>query len=194
MKKFLYSLSTAAVIATLLLSSCKKTEDVKPKDQGTGAGDEEAITRITLTFASASGDVATASFTDPDDSGPKLPTITGLTLKKGMIYNGTIKIYDDTKTPIKFVNEEIQEESNAHRFHYVYSPAAASTTTMPVDITDKDLKNLPLGLTYTAKVGSATGTGKLRVTLRHFDGITKTNNIADGEADFDLDFDVVIVD
>lgn len=193
MKKLLYSLSIAAVIATLVLSSCKKTEDVKPKDQGTGAGDEEAITRIMLTFTSSSGDVATASFIDPDDSGPKLPTITGLTLKKGMIYNGTIKIYDDTKTPVKFVNEEIQEESNAHRFHYVYSPTTAATT-IAVDITDKDLKNQPLGLTYTASVGNVAGTGKLRVTLRHFDGITKTNNITEGEADFDLDFDVTIVD
>jgi len=103
-----------------------------------------------------------------------------------------MSIYDDTKTPIKFVNEEVKEESNAHRFHYVYSPSTISGTTMAIAITDVDKNNQPLGLTYSATVGSVTGMGKLRVTLRHFDGITKTNNIAEGEADFDLDFNVTV--
>ncbi len=192
MKKLIYTISTAAIMATLVLSSCTKDE-VKPKDQGTGAGDEEAITRIMLTFTSGT-DVRTATFTDPDDSGPKPSTITGLTLKKGLAYIGTVSIFDDTKTPIKFVNEEIAEEADAHRFHYVYSPSTTSGTTMALAITDLDKNNQPIGLTYTATVGSVTGMGKLRVTLRHFDGITKTNNIEEGEADFDLEFDVTVVD
>lgn len=193
MKKLIYTVSTAAVLATLVLSSCNNKEEVKPKDQGKGAGDEEAITRIMLTLTSGS-DVRTATFTDPDDSGPIPSTITGLTLKKGMTYTGIMSVYDDTKTPIKFVNDEIVEESDAHRFHYVYSPSTTSGTTMALAITDEDKNKNPLGLKYTATMGSVTGMGKLRVTLRHFDGITKTNNIEEGEADFDLNFDVTIVD
>ncbi|MFN0203305.1 MAG: hypothetical protein ACKVTZ_17390 [Bacteroidia bacterium] len=189
MKKLVYFFAIGA-IAALSITSCSKKEDVKPKDQG--IGDEEAITRYTLTLTSGTV-TGTASFNDPDDSGPIVPTITGLTLKAGLTYSGTISVYDDSKTPVVFVNQEIEEESDAHRFHYIFSPSEGSGVNIVTTISDVDSNGNPLGLTYSLAVGTATGTGKLRVILRHFDETTKTDNPVDGEADIDQDFDVTVV-
>lgn len=191
MKKVAYYISIISV-STFLFTACAKKEDAKPKEQG--IGDEEAITRFVLELTSGNGLNASASFSDPDGSGPIAPTVTGLALVAGVNYNGTISVYDDSKTPTVFVNEEIEEESNAHRFHYVFTPSSTvNGLTIAVDITDKDENNKPLGLTYNMNVGSVAGTGKLRVTLRHFDNTTKTDNIEDGEADIDQEFDVSII-
>ncbi|MDZ7268889.1 MAG: hypothetical protein ONB48_14235 [candidate division KSB1 bacterium] len=159
--------------------------------------EQELITKVVLTLTeSGSGSTVTATYNDPDGPGGMAPTIGSLTVKAGSTYAGTIEVFDETKTPAVNLTDEIKEEADAHQFFY--TPQGELAGRLVVTITDKDSKNLPLGLVFHVTVtagppvtGSATNS--LNVVLSHYDKDTKNGRDRSDESDIDINVPVGIV-
>lgn len=182
----------SAIIILFAFAACKEDN---PSDPGDG-NEQELITKVILTLTeNGTSNVATATFNDPDGSGGAAPTIGTLTLKAGSTYTGKIELLDESKNPVEDITEEVKEEADAHQFFYTAQGALAGRVT--VTITDKDSKNLPVGLEFTVAVSAgAAVTGSaansLNVALSHFDGTTKNGTSRSSETDVDINFPVNI--
>jgi hypothetical protein len=183
MKKYL-----SILVAVLLFASCKKDEDIQPTD------DNELITRVELTFInSATNAIVKYSFQDKDGDPKTAPEkFDKIVLNKGVTYIMSIEVFDDTKSPVKDITYEIDEESDVHLFVYKTTPATLLKTT----IEDRDKNGLPIGLTTKVLASSTAGTGKFNVLLKHqpeLNGVkVKTGQEAGGSTDIDLSFDVEV--
>lgn len=183
MKKYLPILFVA-----LLFTSCKKDEEIEPTD------DNELITRVELKFTDIAANTSlTYTFQDKDGDPKTAPEkFDKIVLNKGVTYTVSVGVYDDTKSPVADITEEIAEESDVHLFVYKTTPAALLTTT----ILDKDKNGLPIGLSASVLTQSTAGTGKLNLLLKHqpeLNGVkVKTGQEAGGSTDIDLSFDVEV--
>ena len=124
MKKYL-----PILLASLLFTSCKKDE-VEPTD------DNELITRVELKFTDVTAkSTLTFTFQDKDGDPKTAPEkFDKIVLNKGVTYSVSIGVYDDTKSPVMDITQEINEEADVHLFVYKTTPASLLTTT----ILDKD--------------------------------------------------------
>lgn len=176
------------LVSVLLFVSCKKDEDIHPTD------DNELVTRVELTFTDVvAKSSVTYTFQDKDGDARTAPEkFDKIVLNKGVTYSVTLGVYDDTKSPVEDIAEEIAEESDVHLFVYKTTPSSLFTTT----ILDKDKNGLPIGLSASILTQSAAGTGKLNLLLKHqpeLNGVrVKTGQEAGGSTDIDLLFDVEI--
>jgi hypothetical protein len=183
MKKYL-----AILAAVLLFMSCKKDEDIEPTD------DNELITRVELTFINkATNAIVKYTFQDKDGDPKTAPEkFDKIVLSKGVTYTMSIEAFDDTKSPVTDITEEIDEESDVHLFVFKTTPATLLTTT----IEDIDKNGLPIGLTTKVLASSTAGTGKFNVLLKHqpvLNGVkVKTGQEAGGSTDIDLTFDLEV--
>jgi hypothetical protein len=183
MKKYL-----PILITILFLMACKKDEDIHPTD------DNELITRVELKFTDLNAkSTLTFTFQDKDGDPKTAPEkFDKIVLNKGVTYSVSVGVYDDTKSPVEDIAEEISEESDVHLFVYKTTPATLFTTT----ILDKDKNGLPIGLSSSILTQSTVGTGKLNLLLKHqpdLNGIrVKTGQEAGGSTDIDLTFDVEV--
>jgi len=183
MKKYL-----PILFAALLFTSCKKDEEIEPTD------DNELITRVELKFTDVAANTSlTYTFQDKDGDPKTAPEkFDKIVLNKGVTYTVSVGVYDDTKSPVADITEEIAEESDVHLFVYKTTPAALLTTT----ILDKDKNGLPIGLSASVLTQSTAGTGKLNLLLKHqpeLNGVkVKTGQEAGGSTDIDLLFDVEV--
>ena len=166
-------------LAAGLLSSCDKNDDEQEPEN-----ESELITTVMLTMQEVgTTNTVTATFRDPDGEGGNPPVkFDEIVLKPNAVYNTTIILMDESKTPPDNVTEEVEEESDDHQFFY--TPTAGLNVTVAYQ--DKDANSLPIGLETTVTTGAASA-GKLKVTLKHQPGI-KNNNIATGETDVEIDF------
>lgn len=166
--------------STVLFVGCKKDEE-EPDDN-------ELITNVKLKFTeSGTTTVTTFEWKDSDGDGGAAPTkFDKISLKPNKTYGFTIELFDDSKSPVANISEEVSGEADEHLFVYTPTPASLLTFT----ITDKDSKNYPVGLKADVKT-TAAGTGKLKVQLRHQPG-TKNGTATPGSDDVNLDFDVEI--
>jgi hypothetical protein len=182
MKKYL-----PILLASLLFTSCKKDE-VEPTD------DNELITRVELKFTDLTAKTAIIyTFQDLDGDPKTAPEkFDKIVLNKGVTYSVSIGVYDDTKSPVMDITQEINEEADVHLFVYKTTPASLLTTT----ILDKDKNGLPIGLSSSILTQSTAGTGKLNLLLKHqpeLNGVkVKTGQEAGGSTDIDLTFDVEV--
>jgi hypothetical protein len=182
MKKYL-----PILLASLLFTSCKKDE-VEPTD------DNELITRVELKFTDLTAKTAIIyTFQDLDGDPKTAPEkFDKIVLNKGVTYSVSIGVYDDTKSPVMDITQEINEEADVHLFVYKTTPASLLTTT----ILDKDKNGLPIGLSSSILTQSTAGTGKLNLLLKHqpeLNGVkVKTGQEAGGSTDIDLLFDVEV--
>ncbi len=182
MKKYLPILMTA-----ILFTACKK-DDVQPTD------DNELITRVELKLTDVTAkSTLTFTFQDKDGDPKTAPEkFDKIVLNKGVTYSVSIGVYDDTKSPVMDITQEIEEESDVHLFVFKTTPASLLTTT----ILDKDKNGLPIGLSSSVLTQSTAGTGKLNVLLKHqpeLNGVkVKTGQEAGGSTDIDLLFDVEV--
>jgi hypothetical protein len=182
MKKYL-----PILLVSLLFTSCKKDE-VEPTD------DNELITRVELKFTDITAkSTLTYTFQDKDGDPKTAPEkFDKIVLNKGVTYSVSIGVYDDTKSPVMDITQEINEEADVHLFVYKTTPASLLTTT----ILDKDKNGLPIGLSSSILTQSTAGTGKLNLLLKHqpeLNGVkVKTGQEAGGSTDIDLTFDVEV--
>lgn len=187
MKQYSRFLSIALLASTLFFSSCSEDVISDPPNES------ELITDIVITMTNTldASDVAVFNYSDPDgDAGSTVAMITGDTLQSGQNYNCSIDVFDKSKSPVDTVTSEIEEEANAHRFDFTLEGASAGKAAF--NIIDKDDNNLPLGLTFITTVSpDAASSGVFRVTLNHFDKVTKGLENKD-ETDIDISFPIII--
>ena len=173
----------ALLLATpLVFSACKKDkEDPQPDD------DNEQITTVTYVLTPASGGAATTvTWKDVDGTGGAAPVIGALGLRANTTYTGVLTLLDETKNPVVITSDEIAKEKDDHLFFFEPTPAGLLTVTR----TDKDSKNLEVGLT-TRLVTTAAGSGGLKITLRHQPG-TKNGTFAPGDTDVEVTFPTTV--
>ena len=156
-------------------------------------GENEVISRVTLTLTPPSGRGALSAYIDDSDgNGPTAPSaqVGTLALVKGVTYAGTVKFENRLATPAEDITAEVQAEANEHRVFYTVTNTGVTVTT-----TDVDGQGRPLGVRFnTAVASAATGSGTMRVVLCHYDGAAKvaTATSCAGETDIDLSFNVTI--
>ncbi len=148
-------------------------------------GEQELISRVTLTLTpQAGGAPLTAYIDDPDGNGPQSPTaqVGTLALQAGATYTGTILFENRLETPPENITEEVEEEADEHRVYYTVSGAGVTVTTL-----DTDSQGRPLGLSYRVVAGATAGTGQLRVVLCHYDDAPKVGSSTSCQGDTDID-------
>jgi hypothetical protein len=108
-------------------------------------------------------------------------------LAPNAVYSMTVDaVLNESASPAQDIKKEIENEANDHLF--VYKPTTGLNLT--ITITDKDSKNLPIGLAADARTLAASS-GKLQVLLRHQPG-TKNGTEIPGGTDIDATFNVAI--
>ncbi len=176
-----FSLLLALMLLPLAFTACDSTE---PDE---GPGEEELITKITLTL-SAGGSTVTASANDPDGDGSGFEIDT-INLASGTTYTGSIALSDEING--EDITEEVGEEAAEHQFFYTVGGQASNRVS--VTITDKDENGLPVGLEFTLAVsGGGATNGTLRVILSHFDDDPKNGTDQSDETDVDVTFPIAV--
>lgn len=178
-------LASLAVYAIALIGCSEHGSD--PHDHA----DHDVITTIELTLTSSDTTQPTQSiiWEDLDGPGGANPTrIDTILLRPGATYKGNITISNRSVTPIEDLTSTIEAERDNHQFFYVLSGGLGALT-----ITDKDSRQLPVGLSFDlVQKGSATS-GTLSVQMSHFDNASsKDGTTPSDETDVSVLFPVVV--
>lgn len=148
-------------------------------------GEQEFITRVTLTLTPAGGGAAVVAYiNDPDGAGPLPPESQSgaLALSGSASYTGTVKFENRLENPPEDITSEVAAESNEHRVLYTVTGADLTIAT-----TDVDSNGRPLGITFSATTGATAGNGAVRVVLCHYGDITKPAVATSCTGDTDID-------
>lgn len=181
------SFSIFAISSLLLFASCKdKADSPIPNEEN------ELITKIHLhlvgeTDSTKMGHAEWIDLTPDDTAGRSIDT---LLLDTGTVYLGEIELSDESKNPPVDISEEVEEEKDDHLFIYRQDPLE-STVKYTIELTDKDGKNLPVGLRFKFTTKNISGNSRLRVILKHQPG-SKDGSEAPGDIDLDVWFPVKI--
>jgi hypothetical protein len=179
-----FPLAAGMFAVAALMSSCK--DDHEHDDEN------ELITTVRLTLtplAPATGQPVVVQWRDVDGSGGAAPTIDNLSLAPNTTYTGRLMLADESKNPSVDITAEIEGEKNDHIFFYEPNPAGLMTITR----TDRDSRNLEVGLDTRVQTSAATTTpGSLKITLRHQPNGTKNGTFAPGDTDAEVTFPVTI--
>ena len=175
MKKH-FSFAMMALMSIAIFSGCKKDET--PDDEN------ELITTVQLCFNPVSGgDVLVYEWNNLSGT----PEIDSILLDASTDYSIEISFFDESKTPVDDITEEIADEDDEHQIFYILNPASLANIT----VLDEDENGLPVGLAANVSTGSTAGNGTLRVVLKHAPG-TKDGNLATGSTDVDVIFPISI--
>ena len=185
----------------IFLNSCKN-DDPEPENV------PELITKVTLKFTQAGGgSVVTVTATDPDGEGVQDIKVDGpINLIKGTQYTLSLDLINGLYKPGDAgynITTEVEEESDEHQFFFRFiegvfsSPTGtgnikdnASSTAGSINYLDKDVNNLPLGISTSWKSSNTAVSNKsFRLVLKHQPGIKSTASTSlDGESDLDISF------
>jgi len=172
----------AASVALLGIQSCKKDDhDDHNHDEN------ELITTVKISLTPVSGPTASAKWKDLTPNEPSGQMVDTLKLDSGLVYTGKVELLDETKTPAGDISAEVKKEANDHLF--VYKQVVESPQIIKIDISDKDSKNLPVGLEFTFTALNK-GTGKLNVVLKHQPG---EKNGTPGPGDEDVNVEIPFI-
>lgn len=176
----------ATLVATALVAAACGDSTTAP------GGEQELITRVSLTLTPQGGGTAQTVFIeDADGNGPGAPSAQNgtLTLVAGQTYTGTVLFENRLENPPENITEEVLAEAEQHQVYYTITGTGTTFT-----VTDVDGLGRPLGVTYTVNAGTA-GAGTVRVVLCHYDDVAKpatgTACIGDTDIDVTLNFTVV---
>ncbi len=161
----------------LLFGSCDPENPQNPNEQ-------EVITSLKVTAISGS-DTVVFAYSDPDGNGGNSPTIDTAILASSTLYNISLELLDETKTPDDTLTNDILAEGTDHQFFFTITGADFTN-----NYADMDINSMPIGLlnTWTTNTLSI---GTVMVTLKHQPGI-KDGNILTGETDIEVIFPVRI--
>lgn len=175
------------------------------------ANEEEVITTVVLTFTpDGGGDAVEASWADPENDGS--PVIDAIALAADTTYGLAVSFLNELEEPAEDITVEVAEEDDEHQV-FVFGSAVegpATGTNAEAVVThaydDADAEGNPVGLANTI-TATATGSGELRVALRHLpaeDGTAvKVAGLAEdlatdgidalpGATDVDVSFDLTV--
>ncbi len=158
--------------------------------------ESELITTVVYTLTPSSGVPVVMTFKDIDGDGGKAPVITTSgSLKSTETYNGSLVLLNESVSPAVDITKEINAEDEAHQFFFEVTGALQGK--LAITYEDKDSQNNPVGLKTKVKP-SGTGTGKLKITLRH-EPNKKASGVASGsianaggETDIEVSFDIEV--
>lgn len=174
----------SSVVATSMLLSCKKSEDILLPE-------EEVITTLQLTFTNTTNplDVKVCTWEDLDGAGGNAPNrIDTIALDATAGYNVSVKLFNASVSPIEDITVDIESHKDEHQFFYTWTPDLFTSITY----TDKDSRNLPVGLTFSTHPRMV-GTGTFTVSLSHFeDSARKDGTTQSDETDITTTFPVII--
>lgn len=191
MQKLLKPYLAALMMGSLLFAgtSCKD-DDPEPVP----TEEQELITTMTLNLVpEGKGQSVSATFSDPDGPGGNDATIQTLNLAPNTVYNVTVTLSDDSKTPPVDITAEIKAEGDEHEIFYQEIEGLDLASIQKNVADDVDKNNRPIGLKATITTGDASS-GKLRVTLKHQPNGLKgtTSDHTKGETDVEADFPTVV--
>lgn len=168
------------VIIFITLGACKETT---PSPSAPPQNETELITTVKLIFTdTATNTVRTAYFYDIDGPGGAAPTVLDtIQLKSNTVYKTSIYLLDDSKNPADSISNEVLKEGQDHLF--VFTKVGVN---LNIQISDKDINNLPIGLSSYWSTGAASN-GSVTVTLKHQPGV-KDGTAAPGETDVEILF------
>lgn len=180
----------AFLVATVVFAttSCKK-EKANQEDN-----DNEVITTVELNFTEqGTSNTTTFKWQDLDGDGGNAPVVDNIELAPNKTYAVTLRLLDETKSPVDNVTEEVEAESQDHRFYF--TPSANSNIT--VSSLNNDTNGIPLGTTSTWTT-TTDAEGTIGIILRHYpDGGKATEdpvNSTKSSTDVDVRFMTVIAE
>lgn len=207
--------SRCSALALLLLLTIACTQGSPDRDHDE---ETEVISRLGLTFTAHDGGAAiTAIFDDPDGDGGVSGMADAITLPNGVMFDLDVGFLNALVDPLVEITHEIEDEAEDHQVlvlgDAVRGPASSSSSALlehayadrESDYGDNATgTDLPVGLRNTVTTVS-TGTGSLRVMLRHLPPIggdvQKSDDVAElaamgrplpGEVDADVTFQLTV--
>lgn len=175
-KKNLYF--TLAFLMMLSIVGCKK-DPVDPNES-------ELITtvRVKLTEKS-SGTQSLFEFKDLDGVGGAAPSkFDEIILAKGKVYDCTIQLLNESKTPADDITLEVTAEGVDHQIYLTATDALVAVSNLNLDA-----KGLPLGISSTWTATTVAGTGTINITLKHKPGVKAAGDLVSvGDSDISIDF------
>ena len=176
-KSALQSLISAGLFAGLFFTACKKDDTTE----------QENITTIEVHLTGSGGFEQKFFWRDLDGAGGNAPeTDTIVIPAQNLDLQCHVHVYDESKTPLEDITEEIEAESAAHLFTYLVS--GANLTVVP---DDADTNGAPFNLETVWKSGNASD-GTVRIRLYHEPADKTDTNNPGGEVDLDVTFPVKI--
>lgn len=153
--------------------------------------DHDVVTTVELELISSDTTIDNQVFTWEDLDGPggaNPNRIDTVVLRPGMTYTGRIRVANRSVSPSRDITATIEAERDNHQFFYQLSAGLGTLT-----ITDKDSRQLPVGLTFTVVQGGAASSGTLAMQLSHFDNATSKNGTTPSdETDISVVFPVAV--
>jgi hypothetical protein len=175
-----------ATLSVLVLGACSGDSVTAP------GGEQEVISRVTVSLAPATGSAVSAYIDDSDGSGPTAPSaqVGTLSVAKGATYTGTVRFENRLVTPVENITDEVVAEADEHRVFYTVSGEGVTVTT-----TDRDAAGRPLGVNFTMAVGAsaASGSRTFRVVLCHYGDVAKPGTATSCTNDTDIDVNFALV-
>lgn len=162
-----FALAAAATIIAVGLTAC--SEHGHDHDHG----DHDVVTTVEVELTASDTTLGKQVFIWEDLDGPggtNPSRIDTVVLRPGITYSGRVRISNRAKSPAVDLTTTIDNERDYHQFFYQLSAGLGTLT-----ITDKDSRQLPVGLAFDlAQSGPATS-GTLAIQLSHFDDRSDKN-------------------
>ncbi len=182
-----------AVIAIAMLASCSNDDDATPDP----VEEEEAITRVVITFTNQANATDTVVLTWNDDDGDEVvddneKTVVG-TFAASAVYDAVLGLFNEAED---FLDEDIladQASIDAHFFVYATTLNFTMVRADGTGATRTDNNKLGVSTTWTA---GAAGTGTISMELYHespsVDDSDGFGTAAGDDTDIDISFDAEI--
>ena len=175
------SISLAALaLASFFFASCSSDPTAPPVDNEHAPPTTMSIELVKLD-ASGNPTAEKTSATVRDTSVVKgKPRVEGLLLlDAGARYRGSITLFDESKSTVENVTDEIVQEKDGHIF--LFAPGSGlDATRILITGKDKDSKGFDVGLSFLLEAtAGAPATGLLNVQLRHYDSGNKNDTVYD---------------
>jgi hypothetical protein len=202
MKTYLTHLMLLLITGSLIFLSGCKNDDPEPENI------PELITKVTLKFTPAGGGaVVSVTATDPDGEGVQDIKVDGpINLIKGTQYTLSLELINGLYNVGEAgynITAEVEKEGDEHQFFFRFSEGVfssptgtgnikdnPSSTAGSINYLDKDVNNLPIGIsTSWTSSGAAASDKSFRVVLKHQPDIkSSTSTSLEGESDLDISF------
>ncbi|MBS1911015.1 MAG: hypothetical protein JST22_03430 [Bacteroidetes bacterium] len=187
-----------AVLSMLGVPGCKDTT-TNPTSSDTLETLAPNHVILTLTNIAYPADSVVAVYDDPDGSGSGPATIDTLRPASGVNYTGQLtfqfrgRLSGRTTDTVLDLTPTYRRLGTKHQIFYTLDGPDAGRTT--ITVTDRDTKNLPLGVaTFIAVTQGGAGSAALRVQLGHYSDAARPKDgaLAPYQSDFDAVFPVVL--
>ena len=199
-------ITTAALLAMLgtTFTACKKDkkEDPAPQQPAPPANEAELITTMKITLRdTATQTITTYVFSDLDGAGGNPATFGNsgadsvINITANHVYEATILLLDQTKTPADTISNEVEEEGADHMFFFnsiaptgtPYNTYLSGSMTN-IKYLDLDANNRGIGLsTLWTAPSMMMAKSPLTIELKHQPNV-KDGSFAPGETDIQVGF------